>query len=66
MKTYNHAFDIAFEVSGSKTPDGSDVTAEMMREALYKRLRNMGDIEIFEATGAPFDTYEEEVQDGTD
>jgi len=57
---YNHAFDVAFAVV-SNDPDGEDVTAEMMRDALLKRVETlMADGEMIEAVGCPFDTYEEE------
>lgn len=60
QKTYNHAFDIAFCVRGSTDPEGNDVTAEMMREALELRIKElMSDGCMLEAAGAPFDTYEE-------
>ena len=52
---YNHAYDIAFEVI-SDTEDGSDVTPEMLRSAILKRLNGMDDDELLEACGAPFDT----------
>jgi hypothetical protein len=55
--TYNHAFDIAFSLV-SQHPTGEDVTADMLRNALQKRLDSMGDDEIMEAAGAPTDTYE--------
>lgn len=58
-KTYNHAFDIAFSVSGSRHPKGEDVTPRMIREALVSRLAEMSDTELLEAVGAPFDSYEE-------
>jgi len=61
-KTYNHAYTIAFELSGSTDPDGDDVTAEQLREALMRRIENLdsaGDLEWLEAAGAPYDSYEE-------
>lgn len=61
MSKFNHAFDIAFSLS-SNSPDGEDVTAEMLIEALEKKLEAFkADPEmILEAAGAPFDSYEEE------
>ena len=59
MTRYNHAFDIAFEVTSNKE-DGSDVTADMMVDALAKRLNELKGEEIIEACGCPFDTYEME------
>lgn len=59
--TYNHAFDIAFSVSGSKHPKGEDITPRMIRESLLSRLAEMDDTELLEAVGVPFDTYEETV-----
>mgnify|MGYP007135081995 CR=1 FL=1 len=62
MTTYNHAYTIAFEVAGSKDPDGEDVTADVLKVALLKRIEDMdssGDLEWLEAVGAPFDSHEE-------
>ena len=60
-KTYNHAFCIGFEVAGSTHPEGEDVTPAQLREALLRRVRELGfSDEWLEACGAPFDTYEEE------
>jgi hypothetical protein len=58
-QTYNHAFDIAFAISGSIHPKGEDVTPRMIREAIMLKLGEMDDTELLEAVGAPFDTYEE-------
>lgn len=54
---YCHAFDIAFELVSSDQ-SGEDVTPEMLRKALQVRLNTMSDVEIVEACGAPFDTFE--------
>lgn len=59
MTTFNHAYSFCFSVSGSRTDDGMDVTAEQLREALIHRLKHMDDDELLEAVDAPFDTYEE-------
>jgi len=59
--TYNHAYTIAFSVSGSTHPKGEDVTPAQLREALEARIVDLtknGEWE--EAVGAPFDTYEEQ------
>ena len=57
MTKYNHAFDIAFEVISNRV-DGIDVTADMLRAALEKRIKLLVGDEIIEACGHPFDTYE--------
>lgn len=57
MPKYNHAFDVAFEVV-SDTEDGSDVTPEMFKEAMLKRIANLDSEGTWsEACGKPFDTY---------
>jgi hypothetical protein len=61
MPKYNHAYTIAFSLE-SDDPEGNDVTAEMLRDALTKRMRGLDSstdsVEWIEATGAPFDTFE--------
>lgn len=58
--TYNHAFTLAFQLGGSLTEDGEDVSAEQMRDALRARINALMDNdEMLEAVGAPFDTFEE-------
>jgi hypothetical protein len=57
---FNHAFTLAFSVV-SQDPKGEDVTAEMLRAALQKRIEDLdseGDLAWYEASDAPFDTYE--------
>jgi len=55
---YNHAFTLAFQLK-SNDPDGEDVTEQMLRAALLKRLDELDEHEQWdEAVGAPFDTYE--------
>lgn len=69
MVTYNHAFTIAFEVSGSIDPRAEDITSEQFREAIIKRMDNLdsvGELEWKEALGAPFDSYEEVATEVTD
>jgi len=57
---YSHAFDIAFEVI-SNEKDGSDVTADMIADALRDRIKSLlHNDEMIEACGCPFDTYEME------
>lgn len=61
MPRYNHAYTIAFEVI-SDHPKGDDVTPEQLKAALTQRIENLdsaGDLEWLDATGAPYDTYEE-------
>ncbi len=60
MATYNHMYVIAFEVSGSRCPDGGDVTPQRFREAILRRLALLPDNEMLEAIGGPQDTHEEE------
>ena len=57
---FNHAFMIGFSLV-SQDPKGEDVTAEMFRAALQKRIEDLdseGDLAWYEASDAPFDTYE--------
>jgi hypothetical protein len=59
MAKYNHAFDIAFVVISAKE-DASDVTADMLRAALYKRIEELdseGDLYWQDAVDC-FDTFE--------
>ena len=57
--TYNHAFTIAFEVSGPTDSDGEDVTAPQLRAAILNRIGSVPDEELIEACGTPYDTMEE-------
>jgi len=57
MPRYNHAFDIAFSVSNGSE---DSATADELRAAIKDRLNSIDDDELLEATGAPFDTYQEE------
>lgn len=65
MARYNHAYDIAFSVV-SETPDGSDVTPAMLKEAMLKRIRQLDEQAAYggweEACGAPYDTYQEDAE----
>ena len=51
---FTHAFDFAFEVA-SRCEDASDVTPEMLRTALIRRLSRLLADELVEACGL-FDT----------
>jgi len=57
-------FTIAFEVSGSLHSKGADITPQMLKTALLKRIHDLDQSpnkqEWIEATGTPDDTYEEE------
>jgi hypothetical protein len=57
---YNHAFTVAFSVSGSQDPNGEDITDEAFYLALRQRCEDLyRHGEFKEAVGAPWDTYEE-------
>ena len=61
MTTYNHAFDIAFQVPASTSATGEDITPEQIAEAIITRVKALlSSGEMFEAVGAPFDSYVEE------
>jgi hypothetical protein len=53
---FSHAFDFAFELV-SKRKDATDVTAEMLRAALIRRVSILSCDELREACGC-FDTAE--------
>jgi hypothetical protein len=55
-KTFNHAYDFAFEVVSNKE-DASDVTATMLREACINRINEICDEELLETCGI-YDTKE--------
>lgn len=57
MKTFDHAFSIAFSLR-SAAPDGTDCTPQELRHAILSRLAALDDIELIEAVCAPYDTYE--------
>lgn len=59
MKSYNHAFTIAFTIV-SKHHEGDDITPQQYRLAILARLAAVTDDELSEAVGLPFATYEEE------
>lgn len=58
--TYNHAFTLGFQIPGSSTDDGSDLTAEQVSAAITKRVADlMANNELLEAVGGPFDSFTE-------
>jgi hypothetical protein len=63
-KTYNHAYSVAFAVSGSTSETGKDVTPAMLKAALLKRISDLDNTheqsEWLEACDCPWDSYEEE------
>lgn len=60
MTTYNHAYDIAFSISGSKCKDGTDVTGAQLRKALLKKLAGLTDDGLMCTVCYPYDTYVED------
>lgn len=62
MKKYNHAFTIAFEVEtdASCEIDEDYPTDEEILDALARRVLSFKENrqELYEAIGAPYDTYE--------
>lgn len=66
VKTYNHAFTLAFSVSGSTDAEGLDITAEQFYAAIIKRAQALlANDEMLEAIGAPFDSYVEDASGAT-
>ena len=59
--SFNHAFDLAFSLT-SHDEQAADVTAPMLRHAIFRRLASLSDTELVEAVGPPFDTYQEHAQ----
>jgi hypothetical protein len=60
MGQYNHAFTVAFSVL-SNNPKGEDVTPEMFKAALTKRMKDLDEHDEWEeAVGGPFDSYFDE------
>lgn len=58
--TYNHAFSLGFEIPGSTSSEGDDVTAEQLRDAIITRVENlMAAGALLEAVGCPDDSYAE-------
>lgn len=58
---YNHAFSIAFSVETAN--DAESVSSSEIRAGILKRLSDIGDFELVEAVGMPFDTYEVTLDD---
>jgi hypothetical protein len=58
--SFNHAYTIAVEISGSTSDDAEDVTGAQLRAALINRINSLSDEELLEACDAPYDTYEED------
>lgn len=50
MAKYSNLYDIAFEVI-SHTDDGADITGDMVRTAIVKKLGSLSDEEIMEHIG---------------
>lgn len=50
MTTFNHMYDIAFSLESEKE-DASDVTLDMLREAILERIILLTDAEAVEAFG---------------
>lgn len=58
MPRFSHVYEIAFTVVSEKE-DGSDVTAEMVRGAIARRVQELPNDELVnEAIAGPGDTYE--------
>ena len=63
VKTYNHAFDLAFQVEGSEYEEGYkclENEPEKVLEALASRVKNIFNSQEFLEALACFDTFEEE------
>jgi hypothetical protein len=60
IPTFNHAYTIGFEISGSSEANAADVTGAQLREALQSRLASLTDDQLKSACDSPFDTHEEE------
>jgi len=57
MPKFNHACTIAFEVL-SDHPNGEDITPDMLRAAIARRLCDIEGDEMLEACLPPYDTFE--------
>lgn len=53
---FNHAFTIAFTIE-HESPDGDGIRPQLIRNAILARLATTTDDELYEAIGAPIDTY---------
>jgi hypothetical protein len=59
MARYNHATTIAFDFV-SNDPNAYDATPTMLKTALLRRIKDLGESdEWIEACLPPFDTYDE-------
>jgi hypothetical protein len=61
MKTYNHGFELMFDLV-SNTEDGSDITNAMLREALLAKIADMDQSGTWFCCQPWGDTYEEVTQ----
>ena len=60
LTRHNHMFTLAFECM-SFNENGDDVTPDMLRAALLKRIINLDEDQAWiEAVGAPDDSFEED------
>lgn len=57
MPKYNHAYSLGFSVD-SDTEDGSDVTADQLRQSIRRWIDEVSDDGLLENCDAPWDTYE--------
>jgi hypothetical protein len=57
MKKYNHAYTLAFSLESNN--EGENVTEIELLTAIARRLADLIESkEVIEATGLPYDTYE--------
>jgi len=59
---YNHLYFVGFTVI-SNEEDGSDVTADLLRQELERRIEQLdsdGDLAWLDACDGPNDTYEQD------
>jgi hypothetical protein len=60
-KTYNHDFQLIFQMGGSSDPEGQDFSAQQMYDAIVTRAKRLLDNdEILEAVGFPHYSMREE------
>lgn len=62
MTEYNHAYSLGFSLEGSFDEKGEDVTEEMLRSALIKRIEELdkegeGSHAFANACDCPWDSY---------
>lgn len=61
LPEFNHAYSVGFSLEGSFNEGGEDVTEEMLRTALIKRIKeldNEGKYAYSNACDRPWDSYE--------